>query len=302
MADDEYGGQPRDAQPSLLDTPISALDDVLARCREVLGHEPAGLLSDIDGTLSAIAPTPDEAFVDRAIAESLRALIGRVALVAAVSGRAVSSCSAMVGVPELLYVGNHGLERLRGGVWSAHPGALDAEDRVSAALAEVAAALTGDPLATFVLVEPKRLTGTIHYRLAPDADMARAKLHPLVAEACQHHGLRLTEGRAILELRPQVAVDKGAAVAELVEEFGLRGILFIGDDLTDVDAFRAVKRLRTEQGIAGLAVGVLGPETPALVRSEMDIGVDGVPAVATLLAALAADPTMGPMGDGAATA
>lgn len=300
MADNGGGNPPQEPMHSAPGTGRSALDDVLARCREVLGHEPAGVLSDIDGTLSAIAPTPDEAFVDRSIAESLRALLGRVALVAAVSGRAVSSCSAMVGVADLLYVGNHGLERLRAGVWSAHPAALDAEDRVNAALADVAAALTGDPLAAFVLVEPKRLTGTVHYRLAPDPDAARARLHPLVAEACQRHGLRLTEGRAILELRPQVAIDKGAAVAELVEEFGLRGILFIGDDLTDVDAFRAVKRLRSEHGIAGLAVGVLGPETPALVRSEMDVGVDGVPAVAALLAALAADSALGSADDGAA--
>ncbi len=300
MADLEHGRAEHGTQHPAPST--QHLDDVLARCREVLAHEPAALLSDIDGTLSAIAPTPDEAFVDRAISESLRALVGRVALVAAVSGRAVASCSSMIGVPELLYVGNHGLERLRGGVWSAHPAALDAEDRVNAALSDVATAITGDPLAEFVLVEPKRLTGTIHYRLAPDPDAARARLHPLVAEACQRHGLRLTEGRAILELRPQVAIDKGAAVAELVEEFGLRGVLFIGDDLTDVDAFRAVKRLRSEQGVAGLAIGVLGPETPALVRSEMDIGVDGVPAVALLLATLAADPTLGSAAEESASA
>jgi trehalose 6-phosphate phosphatase len=272
---------------------IQHLDEVAARCREVFAQAPAGLLSDIDGTLSAIAPTPTEAFVDRAIAESLRALAKRLALVGAVSGRAVADGSAMVGVPELLYVGNHGLERLRGGVWSAHPAAIDAEQRVEAALAEVGAALIGDPISAFVLLEPKRLTGTVHYRLAPDHAAARARLRPLIAAACERHDLRLTEGRAILELRPPVSVNKGTAVAELVEEFGLRGVVFVGDDITDVDAFRAVKRLRAEHGVAGLAVGVLGPETPPVVREELDVAVDGVPAVAALLAALAVGSSLG---------
>ncbi|MBA3413986.1 MAG: hypothetical protein H0U10_02020, partial [Chloroflexia bacterium] len=87
---------------------------LLDRCRAVLRRAPAGLLSDIDGTLSDIAPTPADAFVAEGIKESLRRLAARLALVAVVSGRAAEAGRTMVGVDELLYVGNHGMERLRG--------------------------------------------------------------------------------------------------------------------------------------------------------------------------------------------
>jgi hypothetical protein len=73
----------------------------------------------------------------------------------------------------------------------------------------------------------------------------------------------------------------------------LRGLLFLGDDLTDVDGFIALQRLRAAGAIAGLAVGVLGVESHPLVRETMDIGIPGVPAAAALLHALSEhlDPT-----------
>jgi trehalose 6-phosphate phosphatase len=261
--------------------------DLAARCRVVLAHEPAGLLSDIDGTLSEIAPTPDAATVSPAIRESLRRLHDRLALVAAVSGRAVASGSTLVGLPDLLYIGNHGMERLENGVWSPHPLAVGATERVDAALAEIGAALAGDD-ASWLLLEPKGLTGTVHYRLAPDHAAARTRLLPVVTDAAARQGLRVTEGRAILELRPPVAVNKGSAVAALITERGLRGAIFLGDDLTDVDAFHALHDARDRDGIATLAIGVLGPETPEAVRAAADATVDGVSGVAALLAALAA--------------
>ncbi|MCC6314636.1 MAG: trehalose-phosphatase [Thermomicrobiales bacterium] len=262
---------------------------LVARCRAVLAHAPAGLLSDIDGTLSAIAPTPAEAFVANEIKVSLAALAERLALVGVVSGRSTEVGAAMIGVPDLLYIGNHGMERLHRGVWVAHADAAAYREALGSALEEIGAAVAATAFAPIVLIEHKGLTGTVHYRLAADADAAHAELAPIVAAAAARHGLRLTEGRLILELRPPVTVTKGTAVATLIEEFGLRGALFLGDDLTDADAFLAIRRARERSGIDALAIGVLGPETPKRVRETMDVGIDGVPAVAALLAALAAE-------------
>jgi trehalose 6-phosphate phosphatase len=100
--------------------------------------------------------------------------------------------------------------------------------------------------------------------------------------------LRLTLGRMIFEVRPPLAVNKGTAIRELAEELGLRGIVFFGDDVTDVDAFRALRGMRASGDAATLRVGVLGPDTSPLVLEEIDLSIDGVPACAATLLALAA--------------
>jgi trehalose 6-phosphate phosphatase len=94
-------------------------------------------------------------------------------------------------------------------------------------------------------------------------------------------------------LRPPVRIDKGTAVADLVAEHGLRGAIFLGDDITDVDAFQALAAARVAGSVETLTIGVVGPETPAAVRAAVDATVQGVDGAADLLATLASDLTGG---------
>jgi trehalose 6-phosphate phosphatase len=264
------------------------VDTVVAACMNVLRQTPSAVITDIDGTVSAIAPTPAEAMVDPGAKAALALLAERLAAVAVVSGRAPQDGAAMVGLPELIYVGNHGLERIAQGTPWTHPVAAAAQPSIAAALAEIeSAARAGDDL-PWLLVENKGVTGTIHYRLAPDQAAAVALLEPLTRAAADRHGLRLTLGRMIFELRPALAVNKGTAIRELALDLGLRGIVFFGDDVTDVDAFRTLRELREAGEAATLRVGVLGPETSPTVLAAIDMSVDGVPACAATLIALAA--------------
>jgi trehalose 6-phosphate phosphatase len=273
-----------------------------AACWSILLQAPAAVVTDIDGTISAIAPTPAEAVVDPGAKAALGLLARRLPAVAVVSGRAPQDGAAMVGLPDLIYVGNHGLERIvRREPWT-HPVAAAARPAVAAALSEIEAAARGAADVPWLLVENKGVTGTIHYRLAPDPTMAVRFLEPLAHAAADRHGLRLTFGRMIFELRPALAVDKGTAIRDLVTDFGLRGIVFFGDDVTDVDAFRALRDLREAGVAATLRVGVLGPETAAAVRNESDVKVQGVPACAATLLALAARFAGEPQRIGAASA
>lgn len=259
----------------------------LARCLETLRRAPAGLVTDIDGTISVIAATPDEARVEAAAAAALRRLAARLALVAVVSGRAAAAGRAMVGLDELLYVGNHGMERLYRGVTRTHQGAAAGAGVLAAALAEVEAGARALGADDGLLLENKVLSGTVHYRLAADPEAARATLLPLAAAAAERHGLVVTEGRLIVELRPRVRVNKGTALVDLVAEHRLRGVVFLGDDLTDVDGFVALRTLREAGEVAALRVGVLAAETPQRVREEIDAAVPGVAACAALLEAVA---------------
>jgi trehalose 6-phosphate phosphatase len=264
------------------------VDAVVAACMDVLRQTPSAVVTDIDGTISAIAPTPAEAMVDPGAKAALALLAERLAVVAVVSGRAPQDGAAMVGLPELIYVGNHGLERVaRGTPWT-HPLAAAAQPAIAAALTEIESAARAAADVPWLLVENKGVTGTIHYRLAPDQIAAAALLEPLAREAATRHGLRLTLGRMIFEVRPALAVNKGTAIRELAQDLDLRGIVFFGDDVTDVDAFRALRELREAGEAATLRVGVLGPETSPAVLAEIDVSVNGVAACAATLLALAA--------------
>jgi trehalose 6-phosphate phosphatase len=270
------------------DTLTPEVEAVVAACMEVLRQAPSAVVTDIDGTVSAIAPTPAEAMVDPGAKAALALLAERLTAVAVVSGRAPQDGVAMVGLPELIYVGNHGLERIaRGTPWT-HPVAAAAQPAIAAALAEIEIAARAAADVPWLLIENKGVTGTVHYRLAPDQIAAAALLEPLARAAADRHGLRLTSGRMIFEVRPALAVNKGTAIRELAQDLDLRGIVFFGDDVTDVDAFRALRELREAGEAATLRVGVLGPDTSPAVLAEIDMSVVGVPACAATLIALAA--------------
>lgn len=270
-------------------SPLSAnAEAVVTACLAVLRQRPSALATDIDGTISKIAPTPSEATVDATAKAALELLAKRLAAVVVVSGRAPEVASEMVGLPHLTYVGNHGLERItRGERWT-HPAAEAARSVIAAALAEIEDRVRSRTEAPWLVIENKGVSGTVHYRLAHDTPSAEALLQPLAVAATARHGLRLTMGRMIFELRPQLAVNKGTAIRDLVHDLGLRGIVFFGDDLTDLDAFRALRELRELGGVATVRVAVLGPDTAPVILEESDLTVAGVEECAAVLLAVAA--------------
>ncbi|MGI8643037.1 MAG: trehalose-phosphatase [Thermomicrobiales bacterium] len=259
----------------------------LQRCIDVLDHSPAALVTDIDGTISEVAPTPEEATVLPAARDALTRLQRSLAFVGVVTGRAASIGEALVDIPGLLVIGNHGLEWSDSNGVREHPEAVAAVDAIALALDEVQAAIDAQNAATGIIYENKRLSGTIHYRLAPDPPRAYATLTAVVGPIVERLGLRLTEGRFILELRPRVLVNKGTAVTDLIQRKGLQGIVFFGDDTTDVDAFQAVRAAREAGTLAGVRIGVTAAETPPAVIAESDVTVPGVDACAALLTQLA---------------
>ena len=136
-------------------------------------------------------------------------------------------------------------------------------------------------------MEDKGLSGSIHYRLAQDLARTQEILLDIAGSVANHYGLRVTKGRMVLEIRPPVKISKGTAVADLVKDRGINGIVFLGDDVTDVDAFIAVRLARENGGVKGLRIGILSAETPQSVLDESDETIAGVVTCAELLAAVA---------------
>lgn len=255
-----------------------------ALIRRLVEQRPCGLLTDIDGTISLIASTPDAARVSAPAREALRLLARQLDLVAVISGRAAADAAALVGLPELIYIGNHGLEVAEAGVVQPVPEAtayIPLIDEVLRA-AQKRITLTG------VLFENKGVTAAVHYRLAAQPAQAEQQIGAILYELSAQHGLMLTPGRLVWELRPPLASDKGTAARRLVAEYALCSVIFLGDDRTDADAFRALRELRAQGVCATLNVGVAAAETPAVVRELADVMVEGVVGVEQLLAQISA--------------
>lgn len=211
-------------------TLTTALESALA--------ESAGLLVclDFDGTLTPIAETPTEPRITEANFHAIRTLSADPrARVAIISGRAIADLQPRVGIPDLVYAGNHGLEFARPGGTDIHPDAAKLEpaiQRVCSALNGQLAAVPG------VIVENKGLTLTVHYRQVPEHRQSAVRRVVDAVTEPESDQLRVVPGKASIEIRPAVDWDKGDTVAALMAELPANWrTLYIGDDTTDEDAF-----------------------------------------------------------------
>ena len=270
--------------------PSTALD----AARRVVGRPPAGLVADLDGTLAPIAPRPQDARPAPGAIDALRALAERLEVVAVVTGRAALDARAVLGDEAPWVVGNHGLEWLAPRTATPRlPSALEHALAAVPALIDQAFAAVAGALGERdgVLYEHKRLSGTVHYRLAADPARTRGLILSALGEALRRdpaagEALEVREGKMAVELRPRGAGDKGSAVRALVREHALRGLLVFGDDVTDVDAFRAAAALRADGTLDAFIGAVGGSETPPDVLEAADALLPSPDALVELLGAL----------------
>jgi trehalose 6-phosphate synthase/phosphatase len=236
----------------------------------------AALFLDYDGTLTPIVSRPENALLSSLARRLLRrALRARNLDVVIVSGRSLADVQEMVGIPGLTYVGNHGFEIEGPGIEFHHEALRQyqgAVDRASAELSKIQ--VKG------LWVERKGATLTVHVREVHGEDERRAA-ERRAAALLRRHKLRVTTGKAIVEGRPPIDWNKGYAVLHvLAQRHGVDWVsrvraLYVGDDVTDEDAFRSLRGL-------GRSIRV-GPVT----QTEADMALPDPAAVIELLGWLA---------------
>ncbi len=231
--------------------------------QQVLSQQPLGLVFDIDGTLSPIAPTPGEARLYPGV-RSLLEQAREYAHIAIMTGRAIDDGAAMINLDGLTYIGSHGLECSNG---------LPGQHPVQVAPEALAYISPGNVL----------LDLTIHYRLCPDPELARQRILSLLEEPARRLGMRLDQEKQAIEIRTPLAVNKGQALLWFALLYELRGVIFAGDDRTDLDAVMEIGRLRGQQGLAALAVVVQHNDTPPALLEHADMIVQSVTGMAELL-------------------
>jgi trehalose 6-phosphate phosphatase len=205
------------------------------------------LFLDVDGTLIEFSDSPLGTFADA----ELKTLLGHVAerlggAVALVSGRSIHYLDALFAPLCLPAAGLHGVERRKASGAMHGASFVDSQlDRARTALNALVAAHPG------TLIEDKGRTLAVHFRMAPQSEAAvRDALAPIAdALGSNYH---IQEGDMILEIKPR-GFTKATAVKAFMSEppFSGRKPVFVGDDLTDQDALRAVE----DEGGISIAVG-----------------------------------------------
>ena len=199
------------------------------------------LFLDYDGTLVTIKKKPELAVLHPRRRKVLKSLSEKF-FVSVVSGRSLREIKNVVGIDTLAYIGNHGLEMCWRDKHWVHPEAEKIRPALEGILKRVrirTRSLKG------VLVEDKRLTASIHYRLlAPEA---WSKLKKIIDEETQIHKrlFIITEGKRVFELRPRLEWDKGRGILQFIQWLALEKApikVYIGDDRTDEDAFKALEK------------------------------------------------------------
>ncbi len=261
----------------------ATLAEALAPLRAEPGR--SAVLLDIDGTLAPIVRHAEDARVP----EATRAVLIRIArafgLVACVSGRRAAVARQIVSLGTITYVGNHGSECLRAGRTQVEV------DREAAAYQRRVHAFAEGAFDTElrrlrVRLEDKEAIAALHWRGVPDEEGAQGAVED-VARMAEDAGFTTHWGRKVLEIRPPVRIDKGAGVVSLLRDAGMATAVYVGDDRTDLDAFRGLGELVAEGRLrTAVRVGVASGEEPAELREAADHMVEGTDGVRELLTAL----------------
>tara|TARA_R110002020_G_scaffold326017_1_gene541752 strand:+ start:181 stop:1023 length:843 start_codon:yes stop_codon:yes gene_type:complete len=216
------------------------------------------LFLDYDGTLTPIVSNPENAVLPDETKKVLQQLAGHITI-ALISGRDRHNVKSIVDIPNLIYAGSHGfditgpdgLEKQHEKGQDVLPELDEAEQRLTERLADIAG----------VQVERKKYAIAVHYRNVEKEHVQQVKT-AVTEEVENHPRLKKGKGKKILELKPDFDWHKGKALLWLMEELGGESEhlvpIFIGDDITDEDAFKAIQG----KGI-GILVGAHEEDTTA---------------------------------------
>ncbi len=225
--------------------PISQLPSALkefARIeQQIKGRRPVFYL-DYDGTLTPIVRRPELAVLAPDMEAMLRRL-GDLTPTAVVSGRDLQDVKKLVGIKEITYAGSHGFDISGPNISYQHGREYKPDlDRADEMLKPSIDTVPG------AFIERKEFSIAVHYRESAEADVPKVK--QAVENIASNQGrLRMSSGKKIFELHPDIDWNKGKALLWLLKKMGLEEpdtlVFYIGDDTTDEDAFRVLQ----EEGV-----------------------------------------------------
>lgn len=231
------------------------------------------VVTDVDGTIIQIAPTPAEAVLSPSMKDVIIKLSRKFQMVAVVSGRSVEDVKRMIGIEGLLYVGNHGMEYMKSGQVQVD----EDTKRYIQLINEAACKIKKEESCNVegVLLEDKGLCFSIHYRLCKDPN-TRETLLDTIKDMEELKGLQIKEGRKVIEIRPPTGYDKGKILERIIHENNIKKLVYLGDDVTDSDAFRKLNELKNQGKVDGESIIIISGEIPSRIKEEASYFLESV--------------------------
>lgn len=243
------------------------------------------VITDIDGTISEIVPTPMEATVAPEIRDTMEKLADKFKFTGVMTGRSINNALEMMGHKKMIYIGNHGLEQYKNGKIRIEPEVKRYIPVIKRLAQDIQKKLNNYDC---ILFQDKKLSFTVHYRLCKNGEKVRRKALEIIRSIKESNDLKITEGRKVIEIRPPVGYDKGTILQKFIIENGIKKIIYLGDDITDADAFSKLNELKKE-GIETMSIVVNSNETPEYVSESADFYVNSVNGVHKFFKWLAED-------------
>jgi trehalose 6-phosphate phosphatase len=252
-------------------------DTTAPMLQTLIGKQKLGIVTGMDGTIASVADDAEGNPPSPRCRDLLRDLSKVADVVAVLSARPVSQLHELIDLPDVMYLGNRGLEMWTGGRVDYAPEVESYRPALESAMSTLYSLIDSS-----VQIEDTGAALLLYLDEMTD-QAALERLRADVTGIAESKGLRLYEGAHLLEVRPPMVLDKGRAVERLVGNHDLEAVLYIGNDLSDVHAFETVQMMRNQGTCYGTAVGVQGEWTSSKV-SKADLLVQGIPGVEALLA------------------
>jgi trehalose 6-phosphate phosphatase len=228
------------------------------------------IITDIDGTIANIELVPSKVMITQDMRNVLTKLTSKFKKVVVLSGRSREDAIQIVNINNIVYIGNHGLE------WNHNTWNLNLETlryQLKRFQKEIEDKIIDDPN---ILLENKGLTLAIHYRNSEKTPENIKKIIERINTLENSNKFTIKEGKQILDIKPALIIDKGIAIEELQKKYNIKQMIFLGDDITDVDGFKKIHNLALKKKIRGKSIVVISDETIPEIYKNADYYVKNV--------------------------
>ena len=239
------------------------------------------IVTDIDGTISSIETLPHQAMITNNMKGILNNIQQKFKLLSIITGRSLKDALEMINIEGILYIGNHGMEYQRNNEIITDKKTLNYIPKIN----ELYEKLKNESnlKQPGIILENKKACISIHYRSTQDTQSVRKTILKTLRNIKTTEGLQIKEGRKIIEVRPPVGNDKGKIINKIVKNYQAKKLIYLGDDITDVDAFKEISKLSTEKNFEGISILVISNETPEFVKKSAEYYVNSVDEVEIFL-------------------
>jgi trehalose 6-phosphate phosphatase len=231
------------------------------------------VITDIDGTISEITSEPANAEITQEMRNILNVLSSKFKFVGVLTGRDINDALNIIKLKKLVYMGNHGLQRLKNGKIVVDPRVEAYIPIIKEIYNELNSKLNCVDGFKF---DYKKLSLTVHHNKCRSKFEAKKEILNTISTMALGKLVKVVEGRDLVEIRPPIGDDKGSVLQKFISENNIKRIIYLGDDINDVCAFKKLDELNQDHMVTGISIAVNSEEVPEFVKESANFYVENI--------------------------